>query len=175
MIKNKNKILICGEARHGKDTVAELLFERIGYTFRSSSEFVGRILYDNILKEKYGYETFEECFADRVNHRDEWYDLICEYNKDDKSRTAKEILSVADIYVGMRDDKEFLESENLFDLTVWVDATLRLPSESSTSNKLTRNSFRYEINNNGTYEELLVEVDILAKFIENLSVDIKEW
>jgi hypothetical protein len=46
------------------------------------------------LKVKYGYKTSEECFEDRVNHRSEWYDMICEYNLNDKAKLAKGILEI---------------------------------------------------------------------------------
>jgi hypothetical protein len=42
--------------------------------------FVANFLYMNDLKEKYGYADEEECYADRHNHRAEWYDAICAYN-----------------------------------------------------------------------------------------------
>lgn len=164
-LKKRVKILICGEARHGKDTVAELLNSMIGLEYKSSSDFVGRILYKNILKEKYGYKTFEECFEDRVTKRDEWYNLICEYNEQDRARTAKEILKVADIYVGMRDNQEFEASKNLFDIKIWVDASERLPKEKSSSNKLNKTSFDIIIENNESYEKLVERVGNISKLI----------
>tara|TARA_R110000737_G_C14624761_1_gene494606 strand:- start:33676 stop:34170 length:495 start_codon:yes stop_codon:yes gene_type:complete len=116
------RLLIIGHARHGKDTVAEMINENFGLTFKSSSQAAAEIFINEALKEKYGYESPEECFKDRVNHRAEWHDLICDYNRFDKALLAKGILESSDMYVGMRSDAEIEEclSQGLFDLIVGV-------------------------------------------------------
>ena len=82
-------LLIIGHARHGKDTVAEIISEFTGYKFESSSMAAARIFIFDALKEKYGYKSFNECFEDRVNRRKEWYDLICAFKEKDSSSLAK--------------------------------------------------------------------------------------
>ena len=47
-----------------------------------------------------------ECFEDRVNHRSEWFDLITNYNKEDRTRLTKEILKIS------VKDFELLEKSN---------------------------------------------------------------
>lgn len=149
------KLLIIGNARHGKDTLAELLNEYYGLTFMSSSQASADIFLYDLLKDKYGYKTKEECFEDRVNHRDEWYKLICEYNKDNRARLASDILKKSSCYVGMRDKEEFDECvrQGLFDLIIWVDASGRLPIEPSTSFNINKSDADIVIENNGTFEE----------------------
>jgi hypothetical protein len=73
------KLLIIGHARHGKDSMAEILQENFGLKFKSSSEAAAEIFIYDVLKGKYSYKTPQECFKDRVNHRAEWHQLICEY------------------------------------------------------------------------------------------------
>ena len=97
------KVLLLGNCRHGKDSMAEILNTEFGFKFLSSSQACADIFIYDALKDLYGYKTPEECFEDRVNHRPEWYQMICEYNKDDKARLAKDILKLNDCYVGMRD------------------------------------------------------------------------
>ena len=128
------KILILGHARHGKDTVAEMINEDFGLDFKSSSMACAEIFIYDALKDKYGYKTFEECYEDRMNHRAEWHDMICEYNKDDKARLAKKILEDNDMYVGMRSDDEVIESkrQSVFDLIIGV-YDYRKPLESPDS------------------------------------------
>ncbi len=63
------KLLVLGHKRHGKDTFAELLAEEFKYTFESSSQAAADIFLYDELKDKYSYETPEECFEDRMNHR----------------------------------------------------------------------------------------------------------
>jgi len=116
------RLLIIGHARHGKDTVAEMIRDMFDLNFVSSSQAAADIFIYDVLKDKYGYKTPEECFADRVNHRAEWHDLIVDYNKNDKARLAKDILKKADMYVGMRSDVEIQECMNqeLFDYIIGV-------------------------------------------------------
>ena len=99
------KLLIIGHMRHGKDTLAEILNEQVGLKFISSSQAAADIFIYDELKEKYGYKTSVECFEDRVNHRAEWYEMICDYNKDDRAKLAKGILKMADCYVGMLESR----------------------------------------------------------------------
>lgn len=119
---HKPKLLIIGHARHGKDTAAEFLAEMYGVSYKSSSVAASEIFLYDALKGRYGYQTPDQCFEDRVNRRAEWHDLICDYNKNDKARLAKDILGIADIYVGMRSNEEVAEClrQGLFDLVIGV-------------------------------------------------------
>ena len=164
MQKTKNmelpKLLIIGSARHGKDSMAEILQENFGLKFKSSSQAAAEIFIYDALKEKYGYQTPEECFEDRVNHRAEWHQLICDYNIDDKAKLAKGILEQAECYVGMRDYREIKEciNQELFDLIIWVDASERLPDEDSSSFNINKEDADIIIDNNSTYEEFETRV-----------------
>lgn len=161
------KLLIIGSARWGKDTLAELLEEQIGLKFLSSSLAASNIFLYDALKEKYGYTTPEECFEDRMNRRPEWYQLICDYNKDDKARLAKGILEITDCYVGMRDRDEIQEciKQGLFDLIVWVDASERLPLESKESFNIDKSCADVIIDNNGTFEQFKERVKRFGKIL----------
>lgn len=155
MFEDRFTLLIIGHARHGKDTAAEILYEEFGIISKSSSLAASEIFIYDTLKEKYGYETPEECFEDRVNHRAEWYELIKGYNQFDRCKLAKEILHDSDCYIGMREREEILEckKQNLFKLIIWVDASKRLPLEPSDSFNIDSNLADFIIENNGTEEE----------------------
>jgi hypothetical protein len=161
------KLLIVGHARHAKDTLAEILQENFGLKFKSSSEAAAEIFIYDELKDKYGYNTPFECFEDRVNHRSEWYDLICDYNSLDKAKLAKGILENADAYVGMRDSGEIKEciKQGLFDLIIWVDASDRLPLEDASSFNISKSDADIIIDNNGTFEEFKDRVIRLGKVL----------
>lgn len=146
------KINIIGHARHGKDTLAELLNEYYGISYKSSSEMANELFIFDKLKDRYGYETTGQCFEDRVNHRSEWYLMICDYNREDKARLAKDIIANHDCYVGMRDLEEFKGSRELFDLIIWVDASERLSTERHSFN-IDKNQADLIIQNNGGLDE----------------------
>ena len=61
------KVLVLGYARHGKDTVCDIIKEEYGFTFRSSSEFCAEHVVHPAMRSE--YDTWQECFADRHNHR----------------------------------------------------------------------------------------------------------
>jgi hypothetical protein len=163
----KPKLLIIGNMRHGKDSLAEIFNEEFGYTFESSSQSAANIFLYDLLKDKYGYSTPEECFEDRVNHRQEWYEAICDYNKDDRARLAKGILQRSDCYVGMRDRDEIEEclKQGIFDLVIWVDASERLPNEDASSFNIDRTCADIVIENNGTYEQFKASAIRLGKIL----------
>jgi hypothetical protein len=165
--KKRTTICLLGHCRHGKDSLAELLEKDFNLKFKSSSQAAADIFIFDELKDKYGYETPEQCFEDRVNHRAEWYEMICDYNKEDRARLAKGILTLTDCYVGMRDRHEITEciKQELFDLIIWVDASERLPLESPESFNIDKSCADIIIDNNGTYEEFKEKVFRLGKII----------
>lgn len=116
------KICIIGHGRHGKDTVAQIIKYEIGLDFESSSMMAAKIFIYDELKNKFNYSSFEECYEDRHSHRSLWHDLICDYNKEDKSRLAKDIMKENSIYVGMRSNEELnkCKENNIFNLVIGV-------------------------------------------------------
>ena len=122
----KPKLLVIGHGRHGKDTVCEMLRDHYGYTFESSSKFCSLQFIYNDLKEKYGYANEEECYADRHNHRAEWYNAICDYNVPDAATLGREMFEAYDIYCGLRNKREFFAMQNtgVFDYCIWVDRSI---------------------------------------------------
>ena len=167
-MENKTqKLLILGHCRHGKDTMAEIMNEEFGLTFQSSSQAAADIFLYDALKDKYGYTNSVECFEDRVNHRAEWKEMICDYNKDDRAKLAKGILENSDAYIGMRDRDEINEcmKQGLFDLIIWVDASGRLPLEDASSFNIDKTCTHIIVENNGSYEEFKEKVIRLGKIL----------
>lgn len=157
----KPRLLILGHGRHGKDSVAELLNERYGFTFRSSSYFLAEnVVRPGLARRGIEYPTLEACYEDRVNHRAAWREIIGEFNGPDPARLAKAILAVCDIYVGMRTDREYQASYDLFDAVGWVDAAGRgLPPEGRDSMDIDYDPKKMlMIDNNGTLEDLTKSV-----------------
>tara|TARA_B110000977_G_scaffold137608_1_gene174810 strand:+ start:17180 stop:17821 length:642 start_codon:yes stop_codon:yes gene_type:complete len=152
----KLKLLIIGHGRHGKDTVCEMLRDNMGYTFESSSHFCCKHFIYDMLKPKYGYKDIEECYADRHNHRAEWYDAICAYNKTDAARLGRQMFAEYDIYCGLRNKREFFAMQNtgVYDFCIWIDRSDHLPSEGDDSMSLKQWMADFTIDNNGDLEEL---------------------
>lgn len=163
------KLLIIGNARHGKDTFAEILGDRFGLTFLSSSQAAANIFIYDELKGKYGYDCPEDCFNDRVNHRAEWFNLITNYNLKDRTKLAREILKITDCYVGMRNRKEIeaCVREGIFDLVIWVDASERLPLEDASSFDIDKSCADIVVENNGTLNSFTRKVVNIGQIILN--------
>lgn len=121
-----------------------------------------------MLKEKYGYSTEAECYADRHAHRAEWYDAICDYNQSDGARLGRAIFEQHDIYCGLRNKREFFAMKNtgVFDYCIWVDRSDHLPPEPKDSMSLEQWMADYTIDNNTTLEELKFNTLNLIKHLE---------
>lgn len=156
------KICLIGHARHGKDTVAEMMGKHFGFKHMSSSQAASDIFLYEALKDRYGYRTPIECFEDRVNHRKEWFDMICEYNQSNPGRLASEIMQVANVYTGMRSKREIdaCLANGIFDLVIGVFNPLaKLENFTSFDIDIWRDS-HFVIPNSGSLEDL--EQKILA-------------
>lgn len=161
---SKPKLLILGRGRHGKDTVAEMLVDRLPLTFTSSSLAVAELLYN--AWGKLIYKDVADCFNDRSNYRVMWYNFVCNYNREDKARLSKEILKISDIYVGMRDFEEYLASKPLFDFIFYVDASKRIDYIDETMKIKYCPKEMILIDNNGSKEDLSFQVKIAAELVE---------
>jgi hypothetical protein len=160
----KLKLMILGYARHGKDTVAEILTKNHGLTFANSSYEAGRkVMMPYFESIGIFYKDFKECYADRVNHRAEWFEQISAYNTPDRARLAREIYAESDVYVGIRSRAEFdaIKKEGLFQYAIWVDRSKHVAPEPASSNNIDISAADYVIDNNGTLEQLTVRVSNL--------------
>lgn len=155
------KLLITGHGRHGKDTTCELFQRHFGMTFVSSSHFVAeRAVVPYLAAKGIVYDTLDLCYADRANHRKDWYDAIVAYNADDPARMGRELLSQYDIYCGLRNrvELEAMRQEGLFNLAIWVDRSHHLPPEPETSMTIRPEDCDMVLDNNGSLADLGVLV-----------------
>lgn len=180
------KIVVMGYARHGKDTVCELLRDKYGLTFTSSSQFCAeRVVFPAVQQmwadyndEQKGrnlpppsvpnYKTADECFADRGNHRALWFDLITAHNTPDKARLGREIFEENHVYCGIRNAREFhgLKNAGVFDWAIWVDATERgMPIEDKSSCTVEPWMADFILDNNGSVEDLERNLEVLMRGI----------
>lgn len=158
-------------ARHGKDHLAERLRDELGLNFVSSSYFCCELFIYDKLKDAFGYRSIKECYADR--HTDQnrklWYDLICEFNKDDPARLSRAIFNKYDMYVGNRNILEVVAAQKEMDcFTIWVNAAERCEPESEDSCTVTQEQADIVIYNNGTVEEFDRKITNLCKYIRSM-------
>lgn len=170
------KILIIGHGRHGKDSVAKIIQLFYGLTYISSSEFCAEKLMYPRLKDKYGYKSAKECFADRANHRSEWYDIISDYCKEDPSQLGRDIFEVSDIYCGLRNKREFhaLKNQGIFDICIWVDRSDHLPPEPKDSMTLEPWMADFVIDNNGDEDDLVFAVKTLIDHLMGKDIAVED-
>ena len=157
------KIMVCGHSRWGKDQFCEFL----GLDYKSSSE----VALDEVIWPEWGifqgYIDKQECFDNRHLHRSTWFDMIAGMNKDDPASLGKIIYKDNPVYCGCRRKEEFeaLRQGGHFDISVWIDASLRLPPEPSTSCTVTPNMCNVVIHNNGTLDEFKRKVTEFKRVI----------
>lgn len=156
------KVIICGTARMGKDTFAEILRDKHGVTFEGSSSIAARLFIYNALKDIMGYSSLGECYEDRHNWRPLWSNLIKAFNRDNPTRLLEEGLKKGHLYIGLRDSDAVAKAvdEGLVDLIVWVDAGERVSyREGKDSMDITIDIADVVVDNNGTYEDLVKKAD----------------
>lgn len=162
------KFVVTGHAGHGKDTVCDLLHIIYDILFGSSSRIALEKAVWSELCWKYHYLNPEECFKDRDNHRQEWYEAVQRYNTPDKARLCKEIFARYDIYCGLRNIEEYkaYQKYNPDVRLIWVDASKRLPAEPDTSCTIEMAHANYVINNNGNKVQLVRNVVNMAQWYQ---------
>jgi len=152
------RLLILGHARHGKDTLAELLRDAFGLRFTSSSLFVAEsVMLPAFRKVGVHYPSAEACFEARGSNRAFWYTTIKEHLLEDGALLARQIFEGNEIYCGVRDPRELqaIKDAGLADLIVWVDASGRgVPPEPASSCAVTADDADIIISNDGTVEDL---------------------
>lgn len=156
----RRKILVSGYAGHGKTEFCEAM--KISFV-DTSRVALNEVIWP-ALKDQ--YKTPHACYRDRVNRRAEWFNLISEYNKHDKARLAKEVLKISDVYCGMRCEEELTEcmKQDLFDITIWIDASIRCDPEPASSCTVDPSMFDIQVNNDDGLSDLLVKAERIGSF-----------
>jgi hypothetical protein len=179
------RLMICGEARSGKDTFADMICESSngGYSKRSSSECAIENAIFPRLDEIYSYrearkvrriyenlgadEAYKYLYENRFGFRACWKEAICEYNSEDPCRLMKELFRTSNIYVGIRSLREFTAGEKagVFDLSVWVE---RPGVDEDESNEITSNNCQILVRNDGRLSDLRDNALAILDFINPL-------
>ena len=151
------KILIVGHARHGKDTVAEMIADQLGIEFQCTSrQIAGHVRHcmaGNM--PQYVYASDQECWEDRDNHRAYWHDCIAAYCKENKTAFADLIYAKGLIYCGVRAQAEYDAIVEKYDPVVYWVSNMRKPPESEESMQIKYDpETMIEIPNNFSLEAL---------------------
>ena len=125
----KPKILIIGHARHGKDTAAEYIRDTYNIAFESTSMYMCRYFVYPYMTDQ--YNSYIECFNDRMNQRKYWFIILRDWTIGDPSKLVRYFLRGYDIYVGLRRQIVLDDciKKDLFDVILWIDASGRLHLE----------------------------------------------
>jgi len=162
------KLRINGYARHGKDTVADMISEHYGLVKPDASRIIARYLITSRLPKGWYpgnlAEQVEAAYYDRVNHREGWFNFVSDMGAE---TLCLEVMRAGDIYVGERRRESFELTKGLFDASIWVDASERgLAPEPVTSCNLDARGHDYVIYNNGSLEDLEREMHRTIKLIK---------
>ena len=152
-------LMICGLGQAGKDKFAEAL-EKLGMPFESSS-WVALDLHIWQHWGRYLYATKQECYADRMNHRMKWKQMITDMNAEDPTTLGRLIYARCPVYVGCRSIREFMALKNAghFDLSVWVSAEERKPDLVDESCEIIKGMCDKEMTNDNTLCDLFLKAE----------------
>lgn len=138
-------------------------------TFQSSSQAALAHCIFGALQDVLGYKSSEEAFADRVNHRALWFELIKAINCKDPATLGAIIFSEHDIYCGIRNITEYkgIREVDPGAISIWVDASKRHGPEDDKSCTVTPDDMDIILDNNGTIDELRAQIkDLVAALTE---------
>jgi hypothetical protein len=119
------KISISGHGGVGKDEVAKWLTAHttLKYTKSTSAYALPDIRPWLEIQAGLKYDSDEECYEDRSNHRSLWALFIDEINKQDPAFLYRRCLADQDILTGVRRKHEFQAVLDLkvIDLKIWIE------------------------------------------------------
>ena len=163
------KLNINGYARHGKDTVADIFCEEAGLKKISASHMYAELIMKDT--DLGPYDSIEDCYQDRVNHRAAWYNYIRSKTKEEPTYFVDRCITEGDIYVGHRSRYEFKETKHLFDATIWTDASARgLPKEPLDSCDLDYSGHDFVIDNGSSLAVTRNQIKMIIRLINNRKV-----
>lgn len=151
------KFIVTGRARHGKDTVCALLRQ----PYQSSSEAFAPHAFAQ-LHQTHAYTTVQQCFEDRVRHRQAWFDMIRAYTHDNPARLAQDIFATCNVYCGLRSKVELDAILQAFPdcVVIWVDALARV-GHTQDAIDITPADAHHILDNNGTHDDLRRRIQTL--------------
>lgn len=157
------RLIVTGHKNHGKDTFCDFL----NLPWQSTSQYACKAFIFHQLKNRYNYKTADQCYRDRNNHRQTWYDLIRTYNKDNETKLAQSIFNEVPVLNGIRSVAELnaCKEQGLVDLVIWVDASKRLPPEPPTSMTVEATDCDIIVTNNDTLDDLKRKATALNKLL----------
>lgn len=158
-------IVITGQKRHGKDTVSELFRDWADLDFAVSSRYaIDHLgLMARLRDRGLVYATENEAFDDRDRHRSVWFEEIRALTMGQDQLLGRSIFRDYPVYNGIRNREELLAlvDMGLVHSIVWVDASERLPTESTDSMTVTMADATHVVDNNGPVADLRLNVRLL--------------
>ena len=163
------RLAIVGPGKSGKTTASRWLAEHTPLRYAGSTSAAAAEVVCNHPTMRGRYATQEECYADRRNRRQEWRDIILEYNQPDGLRLYREMVRESDILDGIRDARELqaCRDAELVDVVVWMQRDV--PTDPSLG--FAPQVADYVIENNGSFEQLYAK---LRELCERLRLELNQ-
>jgi hypothetical protein len=164
------KLMVMGYARHGKDTVGEMLKRIYGMRFESSSmACVEKIMLPAFNAIGLQYLSAEACYEDRVNHRAFWFECIRKFSYKDETRLGRLIFETNDVYCGIRNKEEFFacKAAKVFDYSIWVTRMKVLKAEDEASCTVDPTMADFILDNNGSLLQTEFGLYQLMRFLQD--------
>jgi gluconate kinase len=143
------RIVVIGHAQSGKDTVAKILSKKYGLKYVNNS----KIFAEKIIMPLMKYSCVEECYADRVNNRQFWFDTLNGLLDNDIDSLSKLVFDKYDIRCGVRSIKEIARLKEHRLSVIWVERSNN-PKKDSTCG-VSEEHANIRLINHGSYDDLI--------------------
>lgn len=97
---SKKVIFVSDSKQVGKDYVAAKFLEYLDEGATPTSFILSKEIVYPILKNIYKYSSWEECYNDRDNHREEWKSILSNYGE---AKFHLKLLESSNVSIGVRD------------------------------------------------------------------------
>lgn len=151
------KIMVLGHKDHGKTTVAEMLHNKFGFTYRDSTNRVLEITRHYIQAghaKGYNWVSFaDQLTGNKDSVRHILKEALSAYTKTAPAKLIKEQYKLCDVYAGLRSDLEYQAAKNVIDFTFWVQDPRKEENDPTMDIVFDPNTMIH-INNNGSLLQL---------------------
>lgn len=168
------RLMILGHGRSGKDTIAQMFANALGYHYGGSTSLGVKPIITYSITQSLDPVVNDQCYDDRHTYRQYWFDACNMLRRIDPLIIIKCQLAIGDFMLGNRSKEEFINGLDYWRPTsvIWmarrvapVDPTLEFTRSDITIECNKRSIHHITMGNNDSLDVLRQQVDNALRFL----------